>query len=182
MTSMKTIQSKAQARIWKNIAKSDLDLSAIPETDLERLVEIITDAVILEIDDELGQELLEDRRRENIVLGEQPDKEMVLWSGRPLLSIATEYIITSERLRIIRGLLGKDKADIELIRIQDIDQHQSVGERLLSVGDIIIRSHDRSSPDIVLNNVRDPESVHSILRRAVVAARKDQGIQFQEEM
>jgi hypothetical protein len=50
------------------------------------------------------------------------------------------------------------------------------------VGDITIRSHDSSHPAIILNNVRDVQEVHEILRRAVLNARKRYKITFQEEM
>ncbi|NIP27538.1 MAG: PH domain-containing protein, partial [Phycisphaerae bacterium] len=80
------------------------------------------------------------------------DEEEILWEGRPFLSVSTHYIITTQRVRIIQGLLGKDREDIELIRIQDIDQSQSLRERLLNLGDITIRGHDTSHPKAVLNN------------------------------
>jgi hypothetical protein len=79
-------------------------------------------------------------------------------------------------------LLGKERRDIELVRIQDIDQRQTLRERLFSIGDIMIKSHDISSPIITLNDVRDPEGVPEILRRAVISARKEHGLSFQEEM
>ena len=63
--SMKDTQSKIQAHVWKAIAQSELDLSSIPETDLEILVDTIVDAVVLEIDGGIDQELKEDRRQEN---------------------------------------------------------------------------------------------------------------------
>jgi uncharacterized membrane protein YdbT with pleckstrin-like domain len=98
------------------------------------------------------------------------------------LSISEHYVITNERVRIVRGLLGKDREDIELVRIQDIDHSQTLRERALNVGDITIRSHDTSHPTLVLNNVRDVQEVHEILRRAVLNARKKYKITFQEEM
>jgi len=181
--SMKDTQNKIQARVWKAIAQSELDLSSIPEADLEILVDTIVDAVVLEIDEEIDQELEEDRIQEKTESDEdQAGSEKTLWKGRPLLSISTRYVITNERLRIISGLLGKERRDIELVRIQDIDQRQTLRERLFSIGDIMIKSHDSSSPTITLNDVRDPEGVHELLRRAVISARKEHGLTFQEEM
>lgn len=181
--SMKDTQSKIQARVWKAIAQSELDLSTIPETDLEILVDTIVDAVVLEIDGGIDQELKEDRRQETGEIDEdQSGSEKTLWKGRPLLSISTQYVITNERLRIISGLLGRDKRDIELVRIQDIDQRQTLRDRLFSIGDITVNSHDSSNPIITLNDVRDPEGVHEILRRAVISARKEHGLSYQEEM
>jgi hypothetical protein len=80
------------------------------------------------------------------------------------------------------GLLGKEREDVELIRIQDMDQRQTLRERFMNVGDIYIRSHDPSHPHIILNNVRDPQQVHEILRRAVLDARSKHGLYYREEM
>ena len=181
--SMKDTQNKIQARVWKAIAQSELDLSSIPDADLEILVDTIVDAVVLEIDGEIDQELKDDRGQEKGETDEdQSGSEKTLWKGRPLLSISTQYVITNERLRIISGLVAKDRRDIELVRIQDIDQRQTLRDRLFSIGDIMVKSHDSSNPNITLNDVRDPEGVHEILRRAVISARKEHGLSFQEEM
>jgi uncharacterized membrane protein YdbT with pleckstrin-like domain len=110
------------------------------------------------------------------------DVEEILWEGRPFLSIATHYTITNQRLRITEGLLGKSREDIELVRIQDIDQTQSFTERTLRLGDLHIASHDPSHPQITLNNIRNPEEVHEILRRAVNIARQKYRLSFREEM
>ena len=68
------------------------------------------------------------------------------------------------------------------LKTQDIDITQTIRERALNVGDIVIHSHDRSAPVVVLNNIREPESVHQVLRSAVKNARKKHNITFQEEM
>ncbi|MGB3713983.1 MAG: PH domain-containing protein [Candidatus Promineifilaceae bacterium] len=172
-----------KAQIWKAIAKSELDLSAVPESELESLVELVTDAALIEIDNELGKSsTMEAMPEPGNYIDSQGDKELVLWSGRPFLSIVTEFIITNERIRIISGLLGKDREDIELIRVQDIDQKQTLSDRILQIGDIVILSHDSSDPTAILHNVKDPEKVHELLRRAILDARKRHGLIYREEM
>jgi uncharacterized membrane protein YdbT with pleckstrin-like domain len=109
-------------------------------------------------------------------------KEDILWEGRPFLSLVLDYTITDERIRITEGLLGKRRENIELVRVQDLDYSQTFSDRLLNLGDITIRSHDTSHPQIVLKNVRDPEQVYEILRRAVLHARKKHGFTYREEM
>jgi hypothetical protein len=180
-------RSRVKARAWKAIVHEQLDLGALPRPTLEKLVDVITDAALLEIDEEL------DRTNRTIrqtapppppaaSLGDDDDVEKVLWEGRPFLSIGTQYIITSQRVRIIEGVVGKEREDIELVRVQDIDQSQSVGERMMGLGDITIRSHDRSHPETVLRNIKDPQQVHEILRKAVLKAREKYRFTFREEM
>jgi uncharacterized membrane protein YdbT with pleckstrin-like domain len=92
------------------------------------------------------------------------------------------YQITDERVRLTEGLLGKEREDIELVRIQDIDHKQNLTERMLNIGDVYIRSHDASQPEVVLNNVSNPMEVHEVLRRALLKARKKYNLSYREEM
>jgi hypothetical protein len=181
--SIKESHDHIKSQVWKAIAKSEIDLSGVPQEEVDALVELVTDAALIAIDRELGsQSPLESIPSPGDYLDIEDDKELVLWSGRPFLSVVTEFVITNERIRIITGLLGKDREDIELVRIQDIDQKQTLGDRLLKIGDIVILSHDRSDPQATLHNVKDPEEVHEILRRAVLSARKKHGLIYREEM
>lgn len=176
---VKEARTRIKARVWQALAQSDLELKDLPKEDLEPLVEMVTDAALLEIDEEIGQSVSAESAKEKV---SAEDEEEVLWEGRPFLSISTRYVVTDERIRIIEGLLGRDREDIELVRVQDLDQSQSVSERLLNVGDIHVRSHDRSHPQATLRNVKDPQQVHEILRRAILNARKKHGLIYREEM
>ena len=66
--------------------------------------------------------------------------------------------------------------------MQDIDQKQGVAERAMNIGDIFVRGHDPSEPQVVLRNVADPLAVHEIIRRAVLEARKKYRLYYREEM
>lgn len=176
-------RERIRARIWQSIAQSDLELEALDKDQLELLVDLVTEAAMLEINDQIDQSVAADDEAKNQYYPQvEDDGEQILWQGKPFLSFSEHYVITNERIRIIRGLLGKDRQDIELIRVQDIDQSQTLRERTLNLGDITIHSHDRAAPTVVLNNVRDPEQVQNILRKAVQDVRKKQKITFQEEM
>lgn len=170
-------RTRIKARAWQNLAQSDVDVKKYDETDLQSVISVVADAALLELDEEIGQSV---KIAETEQLGDGGEK--VLWEGRPFLSINTKYIITTERLRLVEGVLGKDRQDIELIRIQDLDQSQSVSERIFNIGDIHVRSHDRERPEAVLRNVKEPEEVHEILRRAVLDARKRHKFSYREEM
>jgi len=179
----KESREKIRSNIWKAIAQSELDLSALPSQEVEKLVDVATEAAILEVDEYMEQQTEGDQAASDRFYALGGDyEEKILWKGRPLLSISEHYVITNQRVRIVKGLLGKDREDVELIRVEDIDQSQTLRERAVKVGDITIRSHDKSRPVIVLNNVRDVQTVHEILRRAVIEARKANRFTFQEEM
>ena len=177
-------QARIKSRIWQAIAQSEIDTGGLEKESLESLVDLVTAAALLEIDDDIDEALSAEAKAEAAVSGDlfDDEKEDILWEGRPFLSISVRYKITDERVSITRGLLGRSYENIELVRIQDIDYSQTLNERLFNLGDITIRSHDPSDPHVVLNNVKDPETVYEILRRAVLHARRKHGFTYREEM
>jgi len=182
--SVSETRANLNARIWQAIVQSGVDVSAIPQAEMNKLVGDIADNVLLMMDD-----VLEQVSGEIVTLGpssedalQDSDQERVLWEGRPFLSLIEHYWVTSDRIRITRGLLGKDREDVELVRVQDIDQKQGIAERAMNIGDIFVRSHDPSDPQVVLRNVADPLEVHEIIRRAVLEARKKHRLYYREEM
>ncbi len=191
--SFRDAHARIRAHIWQAIAQQEIDLSGLDKQQVEALVEVATDAALLELDTTISEA---ETSAERSIISAMPeptqedfagdpfdnDKEDILWEGRPFLSVATHYRVTDERVRIVEGLLSKRQENVELVRIQDIDYTQTFSERLLSLGDITIRSHDTSHPIIVLTNIKDPEAVYETLRRAVLTARKKHGFTYREEM
>ena len=176
--SIDKLRAQVIGSIWQAIAQSGVDLSSFPQDQQEKVVSKIADGVMTTMDAILGEEMpLTTAEDEVDELGEQ-----VPWKGRPFLSFVENYTITSERLKINTGLLSHRVENFDLIRIQDIDFDQGMGERMLGLGDINIRGHDPSNPEIVLRNVSKPDEVYEILRRAWLEARKRHGLQFREYM
>jgi len=174
-------KSKIITRIWQSIASSGVSVNAIPQDQLDTLVSAIADGVLLAVDNELQEAGLAARGYGDDSSA-PAEEEKVLWEGRPFLSLTTFYRVTTERVRVQRGLVGRDFDDIELIRIQDLDRTQGITERMLAIGDVHIISSDPSKPKLVLENVPDPDKVHEILRRAMMEARKRFRYSVQEEM
>ncbi|MEM7332729.1 MAG: PH domain-containing protein [Chloroflexota bacterium] len=179
--SVNETDAKIRARIWQAIAQSELDLSGIDKATLESLVQLVSESALVEMDDEIGKSISTETVFEKSAAVEDDD-EHLLWQGRPFLSITLYYKITDERILISEGLFGKTTENIELIRIQDVAHKQSFGERLINVGDVIIKSHDTTQPSFVLKNVSNPDAVHEILRKAVLAARQKHNFSYREEM
>lgn len=196
MTSDEQQQTIIVGRIWQAIAQSGVDTTALSREELETMVNTIAEAMLAAFE-ELQNETTfaplppaatpptsaESTQTDDPALAEQiGDEEVVLWEGKPFVGIGESYIITSERVRLNRGVLGRNVEDIELVKLQDIDYNQSMGDRLINIGDIVLRSADVSSPEVTLHRIRDPENVHSILRRAMLEARKRHRLTFREEM
>lgn len=182
---LKETQSRIEAHVWQAIAQNDLDVSCLDKDTLAALVNLVTEAALLDADAEMGKSLAAAGKELKSPIDDSllsDDKEDVLWEGRPFLSISLHYTITDERIRVTEGVLGKARENIELIRIQDVDYSQTFGERLFNLGDINIHSHDSSHPLIQLKNVKDPESVYEILRQAILRARKRHNLIYREDM
>ena len=105
-----------------------------------------------------------------------------MFGGKPFLALNESYVITKERIKIIHGLLSRRVENYELVRMQVIDFKQNVGERMMGIGDIFIRGLDASDPQVTLRDIRDPEGVYEIVRRAWMESRKRHGLQFRETM
>ena len=58
---------------------------------------------------------------------------LVYW----LKSLSTTYEITSQRIRVERGLLSKIKENVELFRIDDFDIHKPLGMRLAGIASFV---------------------------------------------
>jgi hypothetical protein len=171
-------QTRAQviSSIWQAIAQSGVDLSAVPREQQEKLVGKIADNVMMTIDAML--EPAQAPREAQPPVDEH--EEHVLWQGRPFLSMVESYLITSERIKIVKGLLSRGVENFELVRVQDIDVRQGLDERILGIGDIVIRGQDPSNPEIILRNIPKPNEVYELLRRAWLDARKRYGLQFRD--
>jgi hypothetical protein len=168
-------RARVIAAIWQAIAQSGVDLSAMPREEQDRLVATIADNLLSTVNQMLDEIAPQ-------VSAEVSGEERVLWEGRPFLSITERYVVTTERVRIYRGLIGRTIDDIELVRLQDIDFTQNAGERILGIGDIHLRGADPSTPEVTLRNVHQPEEVRELIRRAWLDARKRYGVSFREQM
>ncbi|MFN2222756.1 MAG: hypothetical protein ACK2UH_09405, partial [Candidatus Promineifilaceae bacterium] len=85
-------RDKIRSRIWKAVAQSEIDLSTLPSEEVEHLVDVVTEAAILEIDAYMDHQTETDQAAADhyYPLGDD-DEEKVLWKGRPLLSISEHY-------------------------------------------------------------------------------------------
>jgi hypothetical protein len=184
MASLKIDQTRAlvTGKIWQAIAQSGVDTSSLPKEEMDKLVSSISDGILVTVNELLGEASQDEREAQPFLPGTDPAEEQVLWEGRPFLSLVEHYTVTTQRVRITRGLLSKDRQDIELIRVQDIDHSQKLTERMMNIGDIVLRSADASTPEVELRNVGDPEKVHEIIRRAMLEARKRNLVRFREEV
>ena len=93
---------------------------------------------------------------------------LVTVAGRVLRWSTTHFVLTTERLIFRSGLVAKFGREIPLERINDVTFSQSLFERLVGVGDLLIESageHGQSR----FSNIRDPEAVQLEIYRQMEA-------------
>jgi uncharacterized membrane protein YdbT with pleckstrin-like domain len=79
----------------------------------------------------------------------------------------TTYTITSERLTIQRGFLGRELHETRLERVQNVRAHQSIAQRLLRVGTVEFDTAGGSEYDFAFRGVANPRSIVRTVDRAI---------------
>jgi uncharacterized membrane protein YdbT with pleckstrin-like domain len=111
----------------------------------------------------------------------------------------TMFVLTSDRLITRKGVIAKHSKEIPLERINDVAFNQSVFERMLGAGDLMIESAGERGQELI-SDVRHPEQVQLMIYKeaennnnrmfhgsggadaaAAVAARQEQTIPEQIE-
>lgn len=88
-----------------------------------------------------------------------------------LKSLATTYEITSQRVRVERGLLSTVKDSIELFRIDHFDVHKPLGMRLAGHCMLHLRSSDTNLHTVVVYGIPDLEALGDTLRECSLRER-----------
>jgi membrane protein YdbS with pleckstrin-like domain len=86
-------------------------------------------------------------------------------------SLSTTYEITTQRVRIERGLLSKSKESLELFRIDHFDVLKPLGMRLAGHCLLHLRASDTSFPTVVIFGISGLESMADTLRECSLRER-----------
>lgn len=92
-------------------------------------------------------------------------KDRKRYFGLPLSF--TRYSMSEDRLFISVGLLNLKDDEVLLYRVRDIDTSRSLGQRIFGVGTVTVMSSDKSMPNLVLKNIKDPVFVKELIHKQV---------------
>lgn len=131
----------------------------------------------------------------SFALSREPEAEKTLFSGHPVIiysfwqwfavvltlgiaylvywvrSLFTSYEITTQRVRIERGILSKTKESVELFRIDHFDLHKPLGMRLVGHCLLHLRSSDTNFPTVLVVGIPDLETLADTLRECSLRER-----------
>ncbi len=87
----------------------------------------------------------------------------------------TNYSISEDRLFVTTGFLNKNYEEVLLYRIKDIKVKQTLGQRILGLGSILLVSSDASLPNLEIKNIKRvlevKEMIHQLCEKQKIARR-----------
>jgi uncharacterized membrane protein YdbT with pleckstrin-like domain len=93
---------------------------------------------------------------------------LVWFAARLLQWMSTHFVLTTDRLIYRKGLVAKHGRDVPLNRVNNIDMHQTVFERVIKAGDILVESAGTDGQQ-TFSDIRHPENVQREINRVVEA-------------
>jgi membrane protein YdbS with pleckstrin-like domain len=90
----------------------------------------------------------------------------VLLAVRTLVWNTTHFVVTSHRVIYRHGVIGKIGIDIPIERVNNVSIHQSVFERMVGAGDLLIESGGEDGQQR-FSNISGPDEVQNIIHNAI---------------
>ncbi len=107
-------------------------------------------------------------------------KDRKRYFGMPLSF--TRYSLSEDRLFISEGFLNIKDDEVLLYRVRDIDTRRSLWQRLFGVGTVIVVSSDKTMPNLVLKNIKNPVFVKELIHKQVEEMKIKRRVRFGEIM
>lgn len=118
----------------------------------------------------------------SVVAATQIDNDIVNYIGIALIVAATlhlgwvylqwfttDFVLTTDRLVTRAGVLSRQTREIPIERINDLACHQSIFERLIGSGDLMVESGGERGQQ-KFSNVSDPFAVQNTIHRTMESA------------
>lgn len=91
---------------------------------------------------------------------------LVFLAVRTLQWNTTHFVVTSHRVIYRHGVIGKIGIDIPLERVNNVSIHQSIFERMVNAGDLLIESGGEDGQQR-FSDIRGPDEVQNIIHNAI---------------
>lgn len=93
-----------------------------------------------------------------------------------LATKCTQFTLTTQRLRLEKGILNKHLDDLELYRVKDITLNQPLIQRIVGLGTLTMVTSDATTPTVVLPAIPDSLAVMDRIRNEVDRVRRERGV------
>ncbi|MEY2967000.1 MAG: hypothetical protein RLY50_1050 [Actinomycetota bacterium] len=95
---------------------------------------------------------------------------IIVWSAILVVKLVkwrtTYFVVTSQRLIYRQGVVARDGVEIPLDRVNNVNFSQSILERLLGVGDLLVESGGQDGQQS-FSDVAQPEKVQNIIHSTI---------------
>ena len=106
------------------------------------------------------------------------DRKRIL--GMPITF--TRYRLSEDRLFCEKGFFNIKQDEVLLYRVRDLQLTMTLGQRIFGVGTVTVMSSDKTMPNLVLKNIKDPIAVKELLHRQVEEMKIKRRVRFGEIM
>lgn len=112
----------------------------------------------------------------------------ILWSDRKrwllfgLPFTFTKYTCTSEKFILESGMFSTKEEEVRLYRIMDLTLERTFLQRIFGLGTIICDTVDKSTPKLVIQNVKKAREVKELISEAVEEERVKKRVSSREYM
>lgn len=94
----------------------------------------------------------------------------------------TRYALSEDRLFLSVGFFNLKDEDVLLYRVRDLSLKRSLWQRICGVGTITVVSSDKTTPTLVLKNVKDSVKVKELIHDQVETAKIKRRVRVGEVM
>lgn len=94
----------------------------------------------------------------------------------------TRYRLSEDRLFLETGLFNIQSDEIILYRVRDISLQLKLSQRIFGVGSVIVKSTDKTLPELELKNIKHPREVKEMLHKQVEAMKEAKKMRVGEIM
>lgn len=94
----------------------------------------------------------------------------------------TRYALSEDRLFLSVGFFNLKDEDVLLYRVRDLSLRRSLWQRICGVGTITVVSSDKTTPTLVLKNVKDAVKVKELIHGQVETAKIKRRVRVGEIM
>ncbi len=88
----------------------------------------------------------------------------------------TLYTVTTDRIEVKTGIISRNMDNVDMFRVQDVKLRQSILERILGIGTVLVITNDPVQDLHQLEGIGRPKKVYEILKEAMFHSDKRRAV------